>query len=456
VALVASAAGVAGWYTLRPSGPSHPSAWDPRVADLARFVEAERGLSFDRPVHVDFLTDAEFRTAVTTDKAELSDEDRRDLERSAGLMRAMGLLDGDVDLFNTVNKFQGEGVLAFYDTETERIRVRGTELTIKMKGTIVHELTHALQDQYFDLEREWEGKAQEETFPAMYEGDAERVQSQWVASLGNADQQAWLDGAEKEAESMDISDIPEIIVQIFAAPYSFGKTFVDILVEANGQQAVDRALLNPPAATAHLLDPFRFLANEEPVPVPEPALAAGEEKTDSGDFGAMSLYQTLAHRLPADRALRATDVWAGDAYVTFRKDGRDCMKADFKAKDPNGASILDGALGDWADALPSQTASVTRDGDIIHVSSCDPGAAAARSATGDLATATALALFRAQVGQGALVAGTTAEEAGCVARTFVRSLSMEELMAYATSEGEESEAALIAGDNARQVCINED
>src|SRR5687767_10540895 len=37
-------------------GPDHPDAWDPRVSDLAAFVEDERGLEFDHPVHVDFLT----------------------------------------------------------------------------------------------------------------------------------------------------------------------------------------------------------------------------------------------------------------------------------------------------------------------------------------------------------------------------------------------------------------
>ena len=37
-------------------GPGHPDEWDPRVADLAAFVEDERGLDFDHPVYVDFLT----------------------------------------------------------------------------------------------------------------------------------------------------------------------------------------------------------------------------------------------------------------------------------------------------------------------------------------------------------------------------------------------------------------
>ena len=45
------------------------------------------------------------------------------------------------------------GTLAFYDPTDERVRVRGTEMTVGLEVTLVHELTHALQDQHFDLER---------------------------------------------------------------------------------------------------------------------------------------------------------------------------------------------------------------------------------------------------------------------------------------------------------------
>src|SRR5438309_1241841 len=71
VALVASAAGVAGW-TLRSAAPGHPSAWDPRVTDLVKFVEQQRGMTYQHPVYVDFLPDAEFRKQVTSSDSELS------------------------------------------------------------------------------------------------------------------------------------------------------------------------------------------------------------------------------------------------------------------------------------------------------------------------------------------------------------------------------------------------
>ena len=46
--------------------------WDPRVQDLVRFVEAERGLTFEHPVPVDFLTPEQFRDELTTEAADIT------------------------------------------------------------------------------------------------------------------------------------------------------------------------------------------------------------------------------------------------------------------------------------------------------------------------------------------------------------------------------------------------
>ncbi len=78
---------------------AYPSRWDPRLAGLAAFVEENRGLRFDHPVHVDFLPEAEFRREVTSDEADLSEQERADLEDFEAVARAVGLVRGDVVLF---------------------------------------------------------------------------------------------------------------------------------------------------------------------------------------------------------------------------------------------------------------------------------------------------------------------------------------------------------------------
>src|SRR5204863_4102112 len=96
---VAVVAAAAGYITLgRRSPQRYPAAWDQRVVDLVSFVEDKRGLNFQHPVFVDFLTPGEYHKQTTTDTKALSAEDKRELERANGLLRAMGLVSGKVDL----------------------------------------------------------------------------------------------------------------------------------------------------------------------------------------------------------------------------------------------------------------------------------------------------------------------------------------------------------------------
>ncbi|HET6938930.1 MAG TPA: hypothetical protein VFI19_10005, partial [Nocardioides sp.] len=160
VALMVIAAAVVALAAVRqqsgPDGPQHPSKWDPRVQKYVDFVEKERGLDFTHPVYVDFLSDAAFTKQVTVDKDQLSEDDHKELDQYAGMLRALGLVEGDVDLFDKTNELHGTGIIGFYSYEDERLRIRGTEITPAVESTIVHELTHALQDQNFDLGKRFE------------------------------------------------------------------------------------------------------------------------------------------------------------------------------------------------------------------------------------------------------------------------------------------------------------
>ena len=145
------------------------------------------------PVAVRFLPPAEFEKSIAADEKELSPEDRAEIEQFTGLMRAFGLLTGDVDLFDAVNDFGTGGTLAYYSFEDERITIRGERLTPAVCGTLVHELTHVLQDQHFKVGDQMEqlrrvdkndGTSRATMLNAVVEGDAERVERmrRWMQS----------------------------------------------------------------------------------------------------------------------------------------------------------------------------------------------------------------------------------------------------------------------------------
>ena len=143
--------------------------------DIQRFVERERGLKFKTNVDVQLASDDEFTQMLDQ---ELAKEGPALAESATGAARPRSdpsdrrLHEGQRDLLDNT-------VLGFYDPETKKLVVRGTEVTPFVRDTLAHELTHALDDQWFDLDRPQLDTADDETgfgFTALAEGDATAVE----------------------------------------------------------------------------------------------------------------------------------------------------------------------------------------------------------------------------------------------------------------------------------------
>jgi hypothetical protein len=361
---------------------SSSGEWDSRVAPIVRTVEKIRGLQFDHPVPVRFLSDKAFRKEVTSDEADLTKQDKREIKRATETLRALGLISGDVDLFGAVNTKQGSDVLAFYDPEKKEVVVRGKgPIDVATKGTLAHELTHVLQDQTFDLndtEAEFdETTTESDAFDALVEGDATWVEREYVSRLPESDQDAYYEAQESaggEADP-DAEPVPAIVDVLFGAPYVLGPDLVDMLRLDGGKAALNEAFRNPPTADAQVLDPVKLLLQTTTKKVAAPKPAKGEKQVGEADeFGALGLYLVLASRLPAAQAFAAASQWAGDREITVRADGTTCIRAAFRGRTDPATQTLAAGLEAWAATLPPGTATVTPKAHTVELRSCDPGA----------------------------------------------------------------------------------
>jgi hypothetical protein len=427
--LVAAAAGA--FMLLRDPGPSYPKSWDPRVAALAEFVEAERDLQFEHPVHVDFMTAAEYREEVTTDSdsASLTDDEKQELARVEGMFRAIGLLSGEVDLLASFNQLQDEGTVAFYDPHGKRVRVRGTELTPALRKTLVHELTHAVQDQHFDLTRlgGLETDAANNAFRTVVEGDAMRIEARYEDSLSEAERSTLETEKDTERDETDFDGIPPVFVAYMGAPYALGQQLVALLEETGGTRAINDALRVPPSSEENLLDPYTHLAGERPRRIAGPELPDGAEQIDDGDFGALTLYFVLATRLDAREALRAVDGWAGDSYVAYSVGAaprdRVCVRAQFATDTDSDRQELQGALTRWGGTVAKQ-------GNLVTFEACEPARAAGEPAAEvpEMSPAVlALPVARAEVTREGEKAGMPRRTAKCFAGRVITSLTLEQI-----------------------------
>jgi hypothetical protein len=438
LALVVAAAIVVPRFGGGDEGPAQPApeAWDPRVQDLVRFVEAERGLTFEHPVPVDFLTPEQFRDELTTEATDISPKDQRELQATEAILRALGLLNGDIDLLDELNTVSTEGVAAFYDPKRKRVFVPDGPLTPSLRTTLVHELTHALQDQHYDLSALEADAPDDEASAerALIEGDAQRIEHAYVGSLSTADLAQYREETKRTAAGArrDLERVPSIIRALFESPYVLGEGLIGALLLDGGPDRIDQAFEDPPTSEEHLLDPFTYLDGDEPIDVPAPELGSDETEVMAGDLGAITWYLLLAERLDPRTALEAVDGWGGDAYVIYRSQDRFCVRAAFQGDDVQETAQMERALTAWVDTMPQASAALTRDGQILTLRSCDPGPDVSR-ATGDVAErALLIPLVRTSWAGYIEQQGVARPEARCMAAVIIDRLPAESLLRLGT------------------------
>ena len=219
--------------------------------------------------------------------------------------RALGLIGGDVDLFKSQNDIQGGGTLAYYSPEDKKVRVRGTELDVATRVTLAHELTHALQDQYYDLSPaadRWRPTAR-----PPRSGRWSRATPRWSrtptsTSSPRPTRRPTTSQNQKQADTADYGNDPQVLVATFTSPYIIGPPFVEALKAKGGNNAINEALQNPPASEAALLDIFTFLDEQVPVDGRRARRSpTATTKVDDGDFGATTWYLMLAQRIDVPR-----------------------------------------------------------------------------------------------------------------------------------------------------------
>lgn len=384
VLITVAVLGVAGIAVLSRGhrGPSHPDQWDPRVLDIVQFDEQHRGLKFEHPVYVDFLDPAAYSQRARTDQSELTDKEKQQLEAENGELRALGLSNSNIDLLQAENDLQDTGTLAFYDPDSQHVIVRGTEVTVALKVTLVHEFVHVLQDQHFGVGRErtnqFETSQEQSSFRALVEGDATRIENEFIMSLSQADRQAYETTHSKEVDNATagLSNVPIALQALQSAPYLLGPPFDELLIAKGNQAELDAAFKDPPSTDEHLLDPPRFENKEKALDVAQPGLPDGvkaDDEVDSGDFGALGLFLVLGERIDPLTALDASDGWGGDAYVAYQQNGKTCMRIDMRGDTETDRNELRVAFDQWTKAMPAGASSVTSDGDVVKLQTCDPG-----------------------------------------------------------------------------------
>lgn len=341
---------------------------DAALLAMARFVEDQRGLPFRSPVTVQFLDDAAFEAVIaqgTDDDAEVAA-----LEAQGVLLVALGLLPDGTDFVSLVRAGQREGIVGLYSPDTDELWVRGTEPTPLVRITVVHELVHALDDQWFGASSPDPADADQAfALMALAEGSSTYVEDLYVDAMPPADLIAADDEAREYALRSDWPDWPASATELSESVYSLGNDFVSRIVKDGGMAALDAVYRDPPRSTEHLLHPERYTSGDRPMPVADPRVDG--TVIDSGVMGEWSLVELLNAELSPSDARAAAEGWAGDRYVLADDGGTSCVTLDVRADTVHDADELERALSRWALRAADAT-SARVDDDTVRLVACRP------------------------------------------------------------------------------------
>ena len=353
----------------------YPAEWDTRVQPYVDFVENNRGLTFTHPVEVDFLAEAEYLDLFESDDAAPSASYQAAAAQYADLLNAEGLTAG-VDEGDASARVAQTASLGFYDFDSKRVFVRGDALTPAVQVVLVHELTHALQAQHFDIQP---GGEDDLAVRSVVEADALRIEHEYSDTLAaDVREQADAANTQDDETAAELDQIPWALVQQSFAPYDLGPIFLEYVGLHGGDAAVN-AIFDDFPTQEELITPSLYGSGGVDQTVDVTAPDGSFVLDPARPWPMFDALVMLDAWLPWLQARTPFDGWAGGSVVTYEQGGSGgpvCFTAAAVFDSEVDASGFASAVSGWAAVAASPAQPVTV-GTRVSFESCDRGAGAA-------------------------------------------------------------------------------
>ena len=285
------------------------------VDEILKFASGDTALPIKHEVKRRLTKRDEVQSYI--EKSMKDDKDAKRLERSAAVLKKFGLLPRDFDLSTFLVAMLREQVAGYYDVKTKTVNLLNWVDADQQKPVLAHELTHALQDQSFGIEKWMKASTEEDkkkidpspddiandeetsARQAVVEGQAMAVLMDYsLAPTGktllqspqvvDALKQGMLTGT---ADSPAFRDAPIFLKEELTFPYRYGLDFTVALLQAGGKDlAYAGAFKDPPKTTREIMEPATYLAHEQLEPLKLIDMGKDFKGYDAFDIGAMGEF----------------------------------------------------------------------------------------------------------------------------------------------------------------------
>lgn len=258
------------------------------------------------------------------------EKDAKERYASTRSAEAFGLIPKGFDLENFLVELLTEQIAGLYDPKAHEFYIADWIAPEDQRMVMSHELTHALQDQQFQIEP-W-------VKAARPNDDAELARESVLEGSAMA---GMLDYTLRD-KGLKLRELPDIDPEIFVGdlsatpmlkkappfikdslmfPYFSGLTFSMSILKADGWNGFAAVFARPPANTQQIMHPELYRAGKvaPPIKLELPADFPGKpwvllEENYMGEFG---WKEVLKQFLDEERAKNLSVDWNGDIYATY-------------------------------------------------------------------------------------------------------------------------------------------
>lgn len=325
------------------------------VDEILAFDSSRTGMPIKHPVKRKLTSRAEVQKFFLDSFKD--DESAKRLTQAELVLKKFGLIPRDSSLQGTLLALYTESVAGYYDPKTKTVYLLDWLDPDSQKPVLAHELTHALQDQNFGIDKFFKTpKTRNKKYDvatseamsarvAVMEGQAAAVMIDYLlAPMGQSvDKQpdiamAMQSGMLSEGDAPIFAKAPLYLREDMKFPYTYGLNFTLELLKQGKQKAFAGAFGNPPDSTRQVMQPETYIAGEKipPLGMPDLDKLLGKDwrrfDVDSvGEFDISVLAREYGKTVAEARKIATT--WRNSYYYAS-------AKKSVKPSNPQDISLL--------------------------------------------------------------------------------------------------------------------
>lgn len=214
-------------------------------------------------------------------------------------LKMFGLVPQNFDLKKSTIDLLTEQAAAFYDYDDKKLFMLEDSSVEAEVTTLAHELSHALADQHFDLEKFMDDTSENDdenlARTAVVEGQASWLMIAYNLKVSGQPVEptpqmlkSFVDSSEDSSgEYPVLKQSPLYVRESLLFPYSEGTSFFDAVYKKEGRKAFEGVFEDPPVDSSQILHPDRYFdhVKELKPELPKPPAFAPRYEISEGSVG---------------------------------------------------------------------------------------------------------------------------------------------------------------------------